>query len=290
MESHDEERLMFKTLNYGSSSGTYNTRNFTTAINRMKLDALFFLSLPGPKMIWQFGELGYDISIEQGGRVSEKPILWNYYSNSDRFSLFQFYKLMNNLRKNHPVFTTDNFSWSLASAGKRISLCGPDMCVNILGNFGLTEAVIDPEFVQTGKWYEYFSGDSITVTNLNMPINLGAGEYKLYSTARLTPANIILDVNDNILSHERHFITAYPNPSGGPFRFTMNDQEPSPVYLTVFDISGNQVRQIVTNVTNENDPVIWDGRTASGTEVPAGLYIVQIKTGKRTGNIKIVKN
>ncbi len=289
MESHDEERLMFKTLNYGLSEGTYNTKDFATAINRMKLDALFFLTLPGPKMIWQFGELGYDISRDQGGRVSEKPILWSYYTNPDRYKLYQFYKLLNTLRKDNPVFTTDNFTYSLSSAQKRISLCGPDMCVNILGNFGLTEKVIDPEFVQAGKWYDYFSGDSITVTDLNMPITLGAGDYKLYSTVRLPSANLILDVNDNVLSPEPHFITAYPNPSVGSFRFTLKDQEPSLVYLTVFDISGKQVRQIVTNVTNENDPLVWDGRTAGGSEVPAGLYIVQIRTGRRTGNIKIVK-
>jgi hypothetical protein len=57
MESHDEERLMFKNLTYGNSSGTYNIKDLQTALDRVKLAAAFFLTLPGPKMIWQFGEL-----------------------------------------------------------------------------------------------------------------------------------------------------------------------------------------------------------------------------------------
>ncbi|MEI9909455.1 MAG: hypothetical protein WDO71_07195 [Bacteroidota bacterium] len=65
MESHDEERLMYKNLNFGNSSGSYNTRDLNTALKRMELNAAFFLTIPGPKMIWQFGELGYDFSINR---------------------------------------------------------------------------------------------------------------------------------------------------------------------------------------------------------------------------------
>ncbi len=60
MESHDEERLMYKNLQYGNSSGTYNIKFFPIAIQRMKLAGVFYFTIPGPKMIWQFGELGYD--------------------------------------------------------------------------------------------------------------------------------------------------------------------------------------------------------------------------------------
>ena len=37
MESHDEERLMYKNLLYGNSSGNYNIKSFPIAIQRMKL-------------------------------------------------------------------------------------------------------------------------------------------------------------------------------------------------------------------------------------------------------------
>ena len=65
MESHDEERVMFRVLNNGNSSGDYDTRDFETAIERAKMAATFFFPVPGPKLLWQFGEVGYDYSINR---------------------------------------------------------------------------------------------------------------------------------------------------------------------------------------------------------------------------------
>ena len=67
MESHDEERLMFRNLAYGNSGGSYNIKSLNTALERMELAGAFFFTIPGPKMIWQFGELGYDFSIDENG-------------------------------------------------------------------------------------------------------------------------------------------------------------------------------------------------------------------------------
>ncbi|HOP05301.1 MAG TPA: alpha-amylase family glycosyl hydrolase, partial [Tenuifilaceae bacterium] len=64
MESHDEERLMYKNLTYGNSSNPeYDVKDLEVALERQKLAGMFFFTIPGPKMIWQFGELGYDYSI-----------------------------------------------------------------------------------------------------------------------------------------------------------------------------------------------------------------------------------
>ena len=63
-------------------------KTLQTALKRMELDALFFFTVPGPKMIWQFGELGYDISIDQNGRTGEKPIKWEYLTDVDRHKLY----------------------------------------------------------------------------------------------------------------------------------------------------------------------------------------------------------
>ena len=62
-ESHDEERLQFKNEAYGNSSGTYSTQDIPTGLKRDEMGAVFMFSSPGPKMLWQFGERGYDISI-----------------------------------------------------------------------------------------------------------------------------------------------------------------------------------------------------------------------------------
>ena len=39
-------------------------------------------------MIWQFGELGYDYSIDYNDRVGEKPVCWNYLEDADRKSVY----------------------------------------------------------------------------------------------------------------------------------------------------------------------------------------------------------
>src|SRR5688572_25936802 len=58
MESHDEERIMYKNLQFGNASGTYNIKDLNTGLRRSELCAAFFTMIPGPKMIWQFGEQG----------------------------------------------------------------------------------------------------------------------------------------------------------------------------------------------------------------------------------------
>ncbi|MCK4577755.1 MAG: alpha-amylase, partial [Candidatus Marinimicrobia bacterium] len=104
MESHDEERLMYKNLQYGNVSGDYSTKDLPTALNRMKLAGAFFFTLPGPKMIWQFQELGYDYSIDYGGRLGEKPIRWDYLDDPNRLNLFKTYAALMHLRNANEVF------------------------------------------------------------------------------------------------------------------------------------------------------------------------------------------
>ncbi|HQM35503.1 MAG TPA: alpha-amylase family glycosyl hydrolase, partial [Candidatus Marinimicrobia bacterium] len=106
MESHDEERLMYKNLTWGNSAGSYNIKTLTTALERIKMTAAFFLTLPGPKMLWQFGELGYDYSIEYNGRLGEKRIRWDYYQEPDRLRLYKTFQALIKLRSENDVFTS----------------------------------------------------------------------------------------------------------------------------------------------------------------------------------------
>jgi hypothetical protein len=54
----------------------------------------FFLTVPGPKMIWQFGELGYDVSINypcmtSNCRLDPKPIKWGYFTDYNRKKIYK---------------------------------------------------------------------------------------------------------------------------------------------------------------------------------------------------------
>ncbi len=73
MESHDEQRQMFEAINFGNAAGSYDIKQTATALDRLKLAAAFFFTVPGPKMIWQFGEFGYDVDINENGRTGIKP-------------------------------------------------------------------------------------------------------------------------------------------------------------------------------------------------------------------------
>jgi hypothetical protein len=290
MESHDEERLMYKTITFGASQGSYNTKDLKTALKRMELDALFFLTVPGPKMIWQFGELGYDVSIDAGGRTSEKPLKWDYYLDPDRHRLYLIYKLLNDLRKTQPVFGTYDYSYSLSTSLKQLQLNHSTMRVNILGNFGLATSLMNPSFPQTGMWYEYFSTDSLNVVNVNDQISLKPGEYRLYTTRKLPSPKLILAVEDQTVAKSDHLVSVYPNPSSGEFTFEVQSLYPTAVVLSIYDINGRLVRQIRTDISAEAKQIIrWDGRSADGTNARGGIYLVNVSTPVHNQVLKIIK-
>ncbi|HSR18294.1 MAG TPA: alpha-amylase family glycosyl hydrolase, partial [Ignavibacteriaceae bacterium] len=165
MESHDEERLMFKNLQYGNSSGDYNIKDLGTALIRIKLAAAFFFTIPGPKMIWQFGELGYDVSIDNPCRVCNKSIKWEYFNQPARNNLYKVFSALINLKKNYDAFRSTAFTTSLSGAGKRINITESSMNVTIIGNFNVQQIEINPSFQYTGIWYDYFDADSINVSD-----------------------------------------------------------------------------------------------------------------------------
>jgi glycosidase len=185
MESHDEERLMYKNLQFGNSNTTYNVKNLNTALSRQELAGMFFFTIPGPKMIWQFGELGYDISIDFNDRVGRKPIHWDYFDNPNRKQIYNTWATLAAFKKNQPVFNTTDFTLNVGTLTKSILLKHASMDVALAGNFDITSKTMTVQFSKTGTWYEYFTGEEKNITNTSTSITLNPGEYKLYSTVKL---------------------------------------------------------------------------------------------------------
>jgi 1,4-alpha-glucan branching enzyme len=214
MESHDEERLMVKCASDGKSWGSYNIKETNTALARGGLLATFFLTIPGPKMIWQFCEMGYDYSINWPSgtgddRLTPKPPRWDYLENYERLMLFKDYAGLIDLRTTNPLFATTDFSLDVSGALKKIRLRNSEMSAVALGNFDVKEGNITPDFYSTGTWYDYMTGDSIAVTDVNATITLAPGEYKLflsknvvnpYSISEKLPGNILVKVAPNPVS------------------------------------------------------------------------------------------
>ena len=289
MESHDEERLMYQTLNYGNSSASYNTRDLATALKRMELCTVFFLTIPGPKMIWQFGELGYDVSINYNGRVGEKPIRWTYYSVAARNKLYNIYKYLNNLRATQDVFSTPDFTYSLSGMQKSIQLTSPDLDVVVLGNFDVVAGQVNPQFQKTGTWYEYFSGDSITVTSVTNPVSLSPGAYKLYTSKKLASPQKPVGIEDT-KSGDGSFVTVYPNPSSDNCNFEIRGADPSGIEISIFDISGRLLSRMNGRISSsEGDVFVWDGISSTGEKTGPGIYLARVTAGSKSMVIRLVR-
>ncbi|GAA4324592.1 hypothetical protein GCM10023149_26300 [Mucilaginibacter gynuensis] len=184
MESHDEERIIFKSITYGNTGG-YNARPLATALKRAEMSTAFLMTAPGPKMLWQFGELGYDISIDQNGRTGNKPILWNYYSVPERKALYKAYAKYIKMKLNNPVFTTANMSYTLTGAVKDVTLNGSGIDVEIVGNYDVTAQSASIKFAKAGTWYDYVTGATLTVPATPYTVTLNPGEYHIWSSTKL---------------------------------------------------------------------------------------------------------
>ena len=269
MESHDEERLMFKNMEYGAINGDYNIKDLSTALKRQELAANFFFTIPGPKMMWQFGERGYDVSIEYNGRVGEKPPRWNYMEDFRRKNLYYVYSALIDLKKDEDVFRTTDFSLDLYNALKKIKLHSDEMSVVILGNFGTAEGDINPAFHNTGTWYNFWTGDSIVVTDVNETINLQAGEYKLYTSKKLTKPDLV-GIDDVEISKSNFVI--YPNPVQEMLTIT-NTEDVNQV--SVYNLMGSS---IYSESFNSSSNIRIDTRSLT-----SGYYFVSMITNK--GNL-----
>jgi len=277
MESHDEERLMYKNLSFGNSSGGYDVTTLATALDRIELAGAFYFTVPGPKMVWQFGELGYDISINQDGRVSNKPILWNYFTEPNRKDVYDSWAFLIGLKKKYDIFRTNNFVLDVANVNGLKSIHLTNDAVNpaikhitVIGNFGVVAQNINPQFQQTGTWYDLLNNNtSISVTNTTATISLQPGEFKIYGSSQTT-----LSLDDSDLTSA--LFTIYPNPIENSFQIKSEI-----TCVTVFDITGRKVIEFKGNFDSNH-------RFSTAT-FKTGIYILKVTGEKGTTIQKILK-
>ena len=192
-ESHDETRIMNKNLNYGNNSGSYNVKNLTTALQRSGMGAAFWAMMPGPKMLWEFGELGYDYSAtacadgitNTCGNLDNKPIPWNtYYKDANRQALYTVYSKLLNLRTNpaySALFASGSTNYSLSDLVKWMSVYSSQLQVMVYGNFDVAQQTGSISFPSTGTWYNLFTGATINVSTTGFQnVTLNPGEYYVY--------------------------------------------------------------------------------------------------------------
>lgn len=284
MESHDEERLMFECLKYGNTQNpAYNMKDLGIALKRMELGANFFIPVPGPKMIWMFGELGYDYSINYNNdRVGRKPIRWDYWSDPLRKRLYQVYAALNDLKTSYPVFRSADFQISLQDTIKRIHLNDPDMKVTILGNFGVRNSARASNFQHTGWWYEYWTGDSLEVVNTSVVLTLKPGEYKIYTDKKLKRPDILSSNEQTEIISLDGNPAIYPNPAGEYLNLCFSGEGRTDIIIR--DVAGRLVRQV--GFTADGYKQTQQIRIA---DLQPGIYFLEARSGNRRTIRKFVK-
>lgn len=197
-ESHDEQRVAHDLFLYGQSTADYDVKSLDEGLNRLAMMHAFLLALPGPKMMYQWGEFGYDVSIydcgngsyEEGCKLNEKPDPWSDLALvPERQHLARSVKALCELKRDAPVFSTYDYNIDFGGMGKRLQLYSPDQNAVLCGNFDVTGFSMSPGFSHTGLWFDALTGDTLEVSDLGAGYFFAPGQWHLWLDTPVTPVS-----------------------------------------------------------------------------------------------------
>ena len=282
MESHDEERLMKKHYCYGNTTVPgYSTRDTSIALKRAAAAAALFLPVPGPKMIWQFGERGYDVGLQlqttNGNctdnasiRLAVKPSYWNYRAEPRRAELYKTYAALNRLRA-YPTFSSMETAVQMKAnrndTVRWIQYKHPDMNAVIVANYGLRQRNVVIPFPARGRYYDYFSGQELEVAADTVVAQFLPGEFHILTTKSIPNPDLIgipLGVENDFAMVD---IIVVPNPSNGEISLLVPSSfEQKSLSVEIFSQEGGRVYQ-------EG----YSGRSINVSHLASGVYLLIVK-------------
>jgi 1,4-alpha-glucan branching enzyme len=266
-ESHDEVRNFYNAKLYGL--GTMQTDSIYR-ISRVPLNIAFTTLIPGPKMIWEFGEMGYDYT-GGNGDTTDKPSAWGYLNLAHRKAAYDAACKIISLRKSYPTaFTLGLFALNISqsdwNAGRRIALAHPDLDMVVLGNFNATATITAyPNFQKTGTWYELMTGNTLNVTDTQMTFSMPAGQLLIYTDKVLSGiSNPVSDPDCRV----------YPSVTDSRVYVSSSTAVKS---VKVYNIQG----ALIKNSQNDTEIDI--------SNLSNGLYLMEVNTLQGRSIHKIVK-
>jgi 1,4-alpha-glucan branching enzyme len=301
-ESHDEERLMYKNTQYGNSSGSYNVKNVPTGLKRNEMAAAIFAMIPGPKMIWQFGELGYDYSINTcvngtvdatgACRLDAKPVKWDYYADANRKSLFDVYSKLFKLRNTSNylgTFTTGTITYDLANTFKSLKVTSDSLNIVVIGNFDVIAQTGSVTFPAAGTWYSYLTGTSRTATGGAESITLQPGEYYVYTNKNLSGsvATAIATVINTAAADVSLSITPNPVHNSATIQYTL--PESGKVSVSILDLNGKKLAALFDGVKSKGkQTLVLNNSLFNINQLGDGMYLMQLQLNGKTKTEKFV--
>ncbi|MFV8371392.1 alpha-amylase family glycosyl hydrolase [Flavobacterium sp. LB2P74] len=278
-ESHDEERLMYKNLQFGNSTNAaHNVKTLNIALSRMSAIGAVSLLVPGPKMIWQFGELGWESSIFacNNGSVNspsdatsgdckldtKQQPQWvnNWLGDTNRSKIYNDWSKMITMKTVEPVFSGTATMSNTSSLYPNIKITNSALAssqlkdVLILANFNVTTQNVATGFPYTGEWYNLMDNTTIMVANVNDLITIPAGEYRIYGNKTASLAIVDYEKIPTVL--------LYPNPASS--YFTLNAATSK---VQIFSITGQLVKSFDANQSEGHQFIVSD--------LNQGLYVVK---------------
>ncbi len=294
-ESHDEERIMYKNLTYGAQGAGHNTRDLATALERQKAYGAVFLTVPGPKMIWQFAELGYDKSIftctngvvntESDSlpgdcKLDPKPSAFglNYDTNAQRKSVYDTWAKILEMRLTAPVFDTKTFTVESGNLMPRIYIWNDNLTsglknVVILANFTLTSQNIVANFPYAGTWYNLMDNTSASYAT-NQSITIEPGGFRIFGNA------VALAADDVSVNNSKTSLKLMQNPvSNGVANIRYINAKNGTI--SIYDLSGSLVKTVKVSKDNGDESISISG-------LSAGMYLIQLKSDQGVATEKMI--
>jgi len=271
-ESHDEERNFYKAKTYGVATLIADS---VARINRVPLNIAFTTLIPGPKMIYEFGEMGYDYSINSnGGRTNEKSSAWGWLNLPLRKAAADASAKIMTLRRLYPTaFTQGNFDLNIGypdwSAGRRIALTHSDLNMVVLGNFDPTMTITAlPNFQNSGTWYNLLTGEELSVSNTHMTISMQPGALLIYTDRKV---NLPSGLNKTVFQSDCNL---YPTITRGKVYISTSSTLKN---VRIYNLQGFLVKT-----------------TANETEIDLanmmnGLYLIEVNTMQGKSMYKVIK-
>ena len=292
-ESHDEERLMYKNVMYGNSSGSYNVKTLNTALSRMSAIGAVTLLIPGPKIIWHFGELGMQSSIftctdgtvndnsatiPEDCKLATKPQpQWtdNWLADNNRNKIYNDWAKMIALKTSEAVFSGTATVPSATTLTPNIKITNSSLAntelkdVLIIANFDVTAKNVATGFQYTGSWYNLMDNSPYTVTDVNTVINLQPGEFRIYGNKAAH-----LAISDFDALNE---VSISPNPVSGYFSINNDTAK-----VQIYSVSGQLIKTFNKPHTQEYQYNV--------NELNSGMYFVKIYNHEnKTKVMKLIK-
>jgi 1,4-alpha-glucan branching enzyme len=286
-ESHDKDRMMYEAITYGNGAGAFPVNgNLTNALNRMGAIGATSILVPGPKMIWHFGELGNNQSIYtcSNGTVNDESsffpgdckldtkeqVQWteNWLADARRTSILSDWSRMIQLKTTEAVFMGDHaISPDGNNVKQRIYIYDNTIPTSqlrnvvVIANFSVANLTINPSFPTDAytypmTWYDLMDNNTpVVINNPTDLITVNSGRFRVFGNQPSTLSSTDFETNINTIS-------IYPNPSKNSFAITEDASK-----IEIYNITGQLVNTFIN--VSKNQPL-------DSSNLETGLYLIKI--------------